>query len=95
MPADDSHQAVNDDLNARVRALLAEHARLPAPVQSLDDRADLFRAGMSSHASVNVMLVLESEFDIEFPDEMLTRSTFETIGAITGAVTRLRAQQLV
>ena len=26
---------------------------------------------MTSHASVNLMLALENEFDIEFPDRML------------------------
>ena len=32
---------------------------------------------MSSLASVNVMLALEGEFNIEFPDQMLNRSVFE------------------
>ena len=34
---------------------------------------------MTSHASVNVMLALEGEFEIEFPDHMLKRSVFESI----------------
>ena len=29
---------------------------------------------MTSHASVNVMLALEDEFDIEFPEAMLRRA---------------------
>ena len=40
---------------------------------------------MTSHASVNVMLALEDEFDIEFPEAMLRKSTFESIAAIRGA----------
>ena len=43
---------------------------------------------MTSHASVNVMLALEGEFDIEFPDHMLKRSVFESIEAIRGAIAR-------
>jgi acyl carrier protein len=35
------------------------------------------------------MLALEEEFDVEFPDEMLTRSAFESIGSIAGALTTL------
>ena len=37
---------------------------------------------MTSHASVNVMLALEDAFDIEFPESMLKKSTFESIAAI-------------
>ncbi len=68
----------------RVRRIVMDHGRLS--VVSLTDADDLYRAGMTSHSSVNVMLALESEFDIEFPDEMLTRDTFASIDAIAGAV---------
>jgi len=58
---------------------------------TLTDDADLYQAGMTSHASVNVMLALEGEFDIEFPDHMLKRSVFESIASITGAIDELTA----
>jgi acyl carrier protein len=74
----------------QVRAVVAAHARLPIDVSSLDDDADLFEAGMTSHASVNVMLALEDTFDVEFPDEMLTRSVFESITAMSTALEKLR-----
>jgi acyl carrier protein len=45
---------------------------------------------MTSHASVNVMLALEGEFDVEFPDHMLRRGVFESIGSISTAVAELR-----
>ena len=73
-----------------MRAVVATHARLPIDVSSLDDDADLFEAGMTSHASVNVMLALEDAFDVEFPDEMLTRSVFESIKAMSTALENLR-----
>ncbi len=73
-----------------IRAVLRDHARLPVNVDTIGDDADLFAAGMSSHASVNVMLALEDTFDIEFPDVMLKRSVFESISAIDAAVTELR-----
>jgi acyl carrier protein len=76
----------------RIRQVLRDHALLPVDVDSIDDEADLFQAGMSSHASVNVMLALEDSFDIEFPDSMLTRSVFGSIAAIGAAVQELRAQ---
>ena len=56
---------------------------------TLADDADLYQAGMTSHASVNVMLALEGEFDVEFPDHMLKRSVFESIAAIRAAIDEL------
>ena len=50
---------------------------------------DLYRAGLTSHASVNVMLGLEDAFDVEFPDAMLRKRTFESIEAIEGALATL------
>lgn len=76
---------------SKIRAILKEHGRLAKDVDTLDDNADLYQAGMTSHASVNVMLALEGEFDVEFPDEMLKRSSFESIAAITSVVDSLTA----
>jgi len=32
------------------------------------------------------MLALEEEFDVEFPDELLRRSSFESVAAIAAAL---------
>jgi acyl carrier protein len=77
-------------LASEIRRVLRDHARLPVDIDSLDDQADLFRAGMSSHASVNVMLALEDAFDIEFPDSMLKRSVFESVAGIDAAIQELQ-----
>ena len=73
----------------RIRQIIKQHGRMPTDVDSLPDDADLFLAGMSSHASVNVMLALEGEFDIEFPDHMLKRSVFESMAAMRDAIAQL------
>jgi len=78
-----------------IRQILAQHGRLPVDVQTLSDDADLYEAGMTSHASVNVMLGLEDHFDIEFPDRMLKRSVFESINAIAAALSELREEAAV
>ncbi len=83
---------MTDSIRAQIRQVLAEHARLPLDVEKIDDDADLFQAGMTSHASVNVMLALEDAFDLEFPDSMLTRRSFESVDAIAAAVTELTAR---
>jgi acyl carrier protein len=79
--------------SAEVRAIVKEHGRLAVDVDSLSDADSLYEAGMTSHASVNVMLALEDAFDIEFPDEMLKRSVFESIDAISQALVQLDAQR--
>lgn len=77
-------------VSERIRAVLDSHARLTGPAASLDPGDDLYAAGMTSHASVNVMLALEDAFDIEFPDELLTKSTFCTLERLEDAVTGLQ-----
>jgi acyl carrier protein len=76
----------------RIRMIVKEHGRLPVDVDELADDADLFQAGMTSHASVNVMLALEDAFDLEFPDRMLKRSVFESIASIRAALEELDAE---
>ena len=73
-----------------IRDTLRQHARLSVDVDGLTDEADLYQAGMTSHATVNVMLALEQSFDIEFPDQMLRRSVFESIASMQAALEQLR-----
>ena len=70
----------------RIRSVLLQHGRLGKDAMQLAVNDDLYAAGMTSFASVNVMLALESEFGIEFPDQMLNRSMFITVGAIASAL---------
>jgi acyl carrier protein len=79
------------DTAARIRTILKEHGRLSKDAGALADDADLYQAGMTSHASVNVMLALEGEFDVEFPDAMLKRSVFESVASIRAAIDELTA----
>jgi acyl carrier protein len=74
-----------------IREILREHARLQADMASLTADANLYDAGMTSHASVGVMLALEDAFNIQFPDRMLRRSVFESISAIRAALEELLA----
>ncbi len=73
----------------QIRTVVQEHARLTKDMATLTDQSDLYQAGMTSHASVNVMLALEGAFEIEFPDHMLKRSVFESVSAIATAIAEL------
>ena len=72
-----------------IRRIIEDEGRLAVPVASLDDSANLYDAGLTSHASVNLMLALEDAFDIEFPDEMLRKQTFESVAAIRSSIEEL------
>jgi acyl carrier protein len=77
------------DFDPQIRQVLKQHARLSRDVDQLGADSDLYQSGMTSHASVNVMLALESAFDIEFPDAMLKRSVFSSISSIRQALAEL------
>jgi acyl carrier protein len=77
-------------IDDKIREILATHARLAVTTTSLAQDADLYASGMSSQASVSVMLALEDAFDIEFPDRMLTRSVFTSIASIRAALLELQ-----
>lgn len=78
---------VEDD----IRSVLATHAKLQVDVATLSTGDDLYRSGLTSHGSVNIMLALEDKFKIEFPAHMLRKSTFESIRAIEEAIAELTA----
>ncbi|HVR60883.1 MAG TPA: acyl carrier protein [Polyangia bacterium] len=80
---------MKEEITTRIRDILTEHGRLAKEVAALGEDGDLYQAGMTSHASVNVMLALEGAFDVEFPDVMLRRSVFESIASIRAAIEEL------
>jgi acyl carrier protein len=80
-----------EELESEIRNVLRTHGRLNRGVDELAADTDLYQSGMTSHASVNVMLALEGAFDVEFPDHMLKRSVFASIESIRNAVAGLAA----
>lgn len=76
-------------MEATIREVLAEHGRLAVDAHQIETGSDLYQAGLTSHASVNVMLALEDELDVEFPDDDLKKSTFASIDALQSVLTRL------
>ena len=73
-------------MEEKIRSILAEYGHLPVAVDKIRDEDDLYQVGLTSHASVNVMLALEDEFEVEFPEAMLRRNTFESVAAIRNAL---------
>jgi acyl carrier protein len=70
----------------RIRDVLAAHGRMAVDPREVDDQADLYELGLTSTASVNVMLGIEDAFGIEFPDEVLKKATFASVRNIEQVV---------
>lgn len=74
------------NLKDRIRNIVKDNVRIGVPFSALDDSTPLYQAGMTSYASVQLMLALENEFGLEFPDVMLSREVFESIDSIANAI---------
>ena len=70
----------------QIREILTSHGRLPVDVTTLQNNSDLYDAGLTSLITVNLLLAVEDHFDVEFPDELLSRRTFQSIDALSEAV---------
>ncbi|MCC8949232.1 acyl carrier protein [Bradyrhizobium sp. USDA 4501] len=73
----------------RIRALLEQQPMISLDFNTITDDTNLYDAGLTSFATVQVMLALEEEFNIEFPETMLTRRTFSSLANVADAVSRL------
>ena len=79
-------------MREKIREIVSRQARLSVPVDELTDNSDLYNAGLTSLATVGLMLALEDGFEIEFPDSMLSRKTFRSIASLIAAVEELGAK---
>lgn len=72
------------EIEQRVREVLATSGRVP--VQGLGAGDDLYARGLTSHASVDLMLALEDAFEVEFPESLLRKQTFASVSSIVDAL---------
>lgn len=77
-------------LNAEraIRRVLREHGRLRVDPDELGAETEL---RLTRHASLNVLLALEGEFEVEFPDRMIRQDVLRSIGSIERALRDLIA----
>jgi len=86
--------STNRQIRDQLREIVKNHARIHLPLEEICETTDLYRAGMSSQASVVLMIAVEGEFGIEFPDSLLSRDVFSSIENIATAVEAvMRTQQ--
>lgn len=89
MAPETSNQSTTEASTQAIRDILAQHGRLSVDARSLDAETDLYAAGLTSLATVGLMLALENHFDIEFPESMLKRGTFRSISSVAEAIASL------
>jgi len=82
-------------MNTTLRELLVKFGKLPVSVDQVADDADLYAVGLTSFASVQLMLGIEEAFDIEFPDNLLNRKSFASITAIAKTVDQIKDSRKV
>ncbi|WP_337267795.1 acyl carrier protein [Oryzifoliimicrobium ureilyticus] len=82
-------------MHSKIRELLAKFGKLPVDIDQVSDDADLYAAGLTSFASVQLMLAIEEAFDIEFPDNLLNRKSFSSINAIITTVGQITGDRKV
>ncbi|WP_433651516.1 phosphopantetheine-binding protein [Micromonospora zamorensis] len=76
-------------METQVRAILQERSGLGEAVQGIGIHESLWLLGMTSLASVEVMLALEAAFGFEFPESRLRHATFATIFNIMRCIREL------
>ena len=84
-----AHELDGSSYAEQIRDILSSHGRLGTEVTELAGDSDLYDAGLTSLNTVNILLAIEDCFDVEFPDEYLSRRTFQSIDALAEAVAGL------
>ncbi|MGK7943629.1 MAG: phosphopantetheine-binding protein [Microcystaceae cyanobacterium] len=73
----------------QLKECMVEHLKLITSVDQIGDNTELTSLGLDSMAATNLMLDLEDEFGITFPDELLTPETFYSANTLNSAIQKL------
>ncbi|MGD1703621.1 phosphopantetheine-binding protein [Dapis sp. BLCC M229] len=75
----------------QLKVCMVEHLKLVTSVDQIDNDTELTSLGLDSMAATNLMLDLEDEFEVTFPDELLTPDVFKTTNTLNSAIEKLLA----
>jgi acyl carrier protein len=84
--ADHSSNLAADRVLAVVQRLLTQRS-ISRPIDPADDLRD---AGLTSMDMVNLVLAVESEFDLMIPESSITPAHFRSVAAISSLIGSLR-----
>jgi len=84
---------VIDGIDEEVRRIVASYGRLSVDLDGVGPEDNLYLLGMTSHATLNIVMAIEETFDIEYPEDLLDRSIFESLSAMEAAISGLLEQR--
>lgn len=73
-----------------LKELVVEHIAALDSVDQVDEQSDLAALGLDSMSALNLLMDMEDEFNVEFPEEYLTAEVFQspaTLAAVVSALT--------
>ena len=79
----------DDDVVTRVAALVGRVMANQSPTAPIGYEDDLRNAGLSSLGLVNLMLAVETEFDLKVPERDMRPANFRSIARIAALVHEL------
>ena len=77
------------ELKEKIQNCLVEHLRMVNSPQEIPVDADLSTLGLTSMAATNLLIDLEDEFNVQFPDSMLTPEVFHSVDSLGEAISSL------
>ena len=78
-----------DEITRRVRQCLYKHLEFVEAGADFDMSGELRTLGLDSMNAIALLLDVEKEFEINFPDDLLAPETFATGNGIVAAVRKL------
>jgi acyl carrier protein len=72
-----------------IREIIDAKGHLPVTARTIDPNANLYEAGLSPFAAIQVMLALEDACGVEFPEHMLRRPNFSSLNSILACLQRV------
>ena len=91
MSAPTSDRRAAGDIHERLLRLVAEALGRPQGAATLHVEARLSELGMSSIKMVNLMLAVETEFDLTIPQGEITPENFRSVATVEAFIERLTA----
>ena len=74
---------------ATLKEFIVEHIESLDSVGQVEDESLLADLGLDSMSALNLLLDIEEEFEVEFPQEYLTAEVFNTTMSLHAAITSL------
>jgi acyl carrier protein len=78
-------------MQEKIRSVLGKYLTIPQD-ETLCSEANLYQYGLKSLSTVQLMMELEEEFEVEFTSDLLQRATFGSIKNLSDALQKLQTQ---